>query len=190
MANIEIRQITSPRSASESNADIASLVNEVYAVAESGMWSEAHHRVTEEEITRLIAEGGLFGAYLDEKFVGCIKLHQLNHSTAEFGMLAVDPKHRSSGAGGKLVKFVEDVSRKRGTKVMECGAMMPRNWEHPSRAIVAAWYMRIGYQVASRESFEEKYPRTKGWLLQDIDHIGFEKKLVSCITSLDASDVC
>ena len=181
MASIDIRQVTPTRMSSETSRDISTLVNEVYTIAESGMWSEAYQRTTEERVTQLIAKGELYGAYRGEKFIGCITLHQINPETAEFGMLAVDPNHRASGAGGKLVRFVEEVARGKGTNVMECGAMMPRKWKHTGRATVAAWYMRNGYKEISREPFEEKYPPTKNFLVPDIDHISFEKKLVNQI---------
>jgi GNAT superfamily N-acetyltransferase len=107
-AHFEIRPL--PAAASDDATliePITDLINEVYAVAEDGLWAEGATRTTVDEFAELTRAGQIVVAYLRGRIVGCVRVQRLDASTGEFGMLAADPGHRGVGVGRELVRFAE-----------------------------------------------------------------------------------
>ena len=59
-------------------------------------------------------------------------------------MLAVSEDVRLQGAGAALVQAAEDCCRAAGCDTMRLELLTPREWEHPTKAMLKRWYMRIG----------------------------------------------
>src|SRR5215813_15488505 len=66
--------------------------------------------------------------------------------TTLFRSLVADPAHRGTGVGRELVRFAERRSREQGLATMQLEVLVPRQWSHPSKEFLKAWYTRIGYR--------------------------------------------
>src|SRR6266545_4308641 len=95
-------------------ARITELANQVYALAEDGLWRAGATRTTPDEVVELTQAGQIAVARQSGRVVGCVRVQRLDEGTGEFGMLAADPAHRGVGVGRELVRFAERKSRAEG----------------------------------------------------------------------------
>jgi GNAT superfamily N-acetyltransferase len=158
---------------------ITTLVNEVYAVAEKGLWADGSARTTADEVRELIGAGEIAVARLGGEIVGCVRVRHLDGGVGEFGMLAADPAHRGMGIGRELVRFAERASRERGLAVMRLELLVPREWSHPSKEFLAAWYARSGYRRVGVGTIEEAYPGLAPLLATPCDYLIYHKDLTA-----------
>jgi ribosomal protein S18 acetylase RimI-like enzyme len=155
----------------------AELVNEVYTVAEDGLWVDGATRTTVDEVAELTRAGEVAVARLGGRVVGCVRVRRLDDGTGEFGMLAADPAQRGLGVGRELVRFAERTCRAGGVGVMQLELLVPRGWTHPSKAFLDDWYRRIGYRVARTGTIEEAYPALPPLLATPCDFVIYHKDL-------------
>lgn len=101
------------RAAASGGLRLAALVNEVYAVAEGGLWIDGAARTTSAEITGLMRAGELAVARREGVIVGCVRVRRLDDCRGELGMLAVSPARRGTGVGRALLRFAEELSATR-----------------------------------------------------------------------------
>jgi GNAT superfamily N-acetyltransferase len=143
---------------------ISELANEVYAVAEAGLWTDGATRTSVGEIVELTRAGEIAVARLAGQVVGCVRLQRLDERTSEFGMLCADPAHRGVGIGRELIRFAERNARE---------------WTHPSKQFLAEWYSRLGYRVARTGTIEELYPELAPLLATPCDFVIYRKELTT-----------
>ena len=158
-------------------ADIADLINEVYAVAEEGLWVENATRTTRAEIAALIASGEITVARDGDQIVGCVRIQHLDPDTSEFGMLAAAFAKRSLGVGRELVSFAERKCLDSGRRTMQLELLVPRAWSHPAKEFLAQWYGRLGYVVIRRGTIDETYPHLAPLLATPCDFIIYRRDL-------------
>jgi GNAT superfamily N-acetyltransferase len=158
-------------------AVLAELINRSYAASEKGMWLDGAARTTAEDVAELTRAGKVAVARLGGRTVGCIRLEGVDERDAEFGMLAADLDHRGIGIGRELVRFAEDRSRNAGFVTMRLELLVPREWAHPSKEFLAAWYTRMGYRGFRRRTVEESYPELAPWLATPCDFVTYKKDL-------------
>jgi ribosomal protein S18 acetylase RimI-like enzyme len=94
-------------------ARLTTLVNQVYAVAEQGLWVDGTTRTSAEEMTGLIRSGQIAVARRSGDLVGSVRVRRVpttEGDLGEFGMLVTAPAHRGSGIGRDLIGF-NDSSR-------------------------------------------------------------------------------
>ena len=139
-------------------ANITELANEVYAVAEHGLWSAGATRTTVDEVVTMTRAGEMAVARLNGSVLGCVRVQRLDATTGEFAMLAADPAHRGRGVGRELVRFAEAKSRTEGVTDMQLELLVPRDWNHPTKVFLDAWYTRLGYRVTRTKAIDEAYP--------------------------------
>jgi len=139
-------------------AQLASLINDVYLVAESGMWRPEASRTTASEVAELIRAGQIVVASSGGEVVGSMRVHDVADDASEFGMLVAAPARRSTGVGRALLDFVERLGRQRGQRAIRLELLVPRTWSHPSKEFLSAWYGRRGYQIVRIERLEGHYP--------------------------------
>jgi GNAT superfamily N-acetyltransferase len=176
---IEIRLL--PAAASDDTTlveRITALINEVYATAERGLWAEGVTRTTADEVAELIRAEQIVVARLRGRVVGCLRVQRLDERTGEFGMLAADPAHRRIGVGRKLVRFAEWKCRVDGLGTMELELLVPRDWTHPTKEFLAAWYTRMGYRLARIGAIDGAYPSLAPLLATPCDFVIYRKDLV------------
>lgn len=157
---------------------ITDLINEVYAVAEDGLWIDGATRTTVDEIADLTEAGEIAVARLHGRIVGCVRVQRLDEDTGEFGILAADPAYRGVGIGRELVRFAEGKCIADGLGTMQLELLMPRRWRHPTKEFLAAWYTRLGYRVARTASIDEAYPALAPLLATPCDFVIYRKDLV------------
>jgi GNAT superfamily N-acetyltransferase len=158
---------------------IADLINEVYAVAEAGLWIDGATRTTVDEVTELTRAGQIAVARLRDRIVGSVRVQRLDESTGEFGMLVADPAHRGVGVGRGLVGFAERTCSADGLGTMQLELLVPRGWTHPTKEFLAAWYTRIGYRVGRTGTIDEAYPALAPLLATPCDFVIYEKDLAA-----------
>jgi GNAT superfamily N-acetyltransferase len=158
---------------------ITDLTNEVYAVAEEGLWTDGATRTTVAEVAELIRSGQIAVARLRGRIVGCVRVQRLDEGTGEFGMLAADPDHRGIGVGRELVRFAERKCRADGLGTMQLELLVPRDWAHPAKEFLAAWYSRLGYRVARTGTIDEAYPALVPLLATPCDFVIYHKDLAA-----------
>lgn len=137
---------------------IAALVNRVYERAEAGLWVDGAQRTTPAEVAGLVADEQIATARVGDRIVGAVRLQPLDRDVAEFGMLAADPEWRGLGVGRDLVAFVEARAAASGHSIMQLELLVPRDWTHPSKEFLRAWYGRLGYREVRTTHLEELYP--------------------------------
>jgi ribosomal protein S18 acetylase RimI-like enzyme len=158
---------------------ITELANEVYAVAEAGLWTDGASRTSVGEIDELTRAGEIAVARMGDKVVGCLRLQRLDQGTGEFGMLCADPAHRGIGIGRELVRFAEQKSRADGVSTMQLELLVPREWTHPTKQFLAEWYSRMGYRVARTGTIDELYPDLAPLLATPCDFVIYRKELTT-----------
>jgi GNAT superfamily N-acetyltransferase len=157
--------------------ELAGLVNRVYAVAEEGLWADGAPRTTPAEMAELIAAGQIAVARTEERIVGAVRIQRLDSSEGELGMLVSDPAHRGTGVGRELVRFAERWGREQGMDTMQLEVLVPRQWAHPSKEFLKAWYTRVGYRPVRTGQFEESYPELAPLLATPCDFVIYHKDL-------------
>lgn len=161
-------------------AALTDLINDVYAVAEDGLWVEGAARTSVAEMTELVRAGQFAVARAGGQLVGCVRIQLLDDGAGEFGMLAVEPGRRGTGLGRELVRFAEHAAGEAGRDTMQLELLVPRDWTHPSKQFLATWYTRIGYVPTRNGAIEESYPHLAPLLATACDFVIYRKKLEAC----------
>lgn len=156
---------------------LAALVNSVYAVAEEGLWADGTPRTTPAEMAKLIATGQIAVARTGERIVGAVRVQRLDTGEGELGMLVADPAHRGTGVGRALIRFAERWSRERGLGTMQLEVLVPRQWSHPGKEFLKAWYTRLGYRPVRTGQVEDSYPELAPLLATPCDFVIYHKSL-------------
>ena len=138
---------------------LAALINEVYVVAEAGLWRDGTTRTTASELAALISAGQIAVATRDGEVAGVVQLHDVADDASEFGMLAAAPDQRGAGVGRALLDFAEGQGRDRGLRAIQLELLVPRAWSHPSKEFLKAWYGRRGYAVVRVTTMDEAHPQ-------------------------------
>ena len=158
-------------------AGLAALVNEVYAVAERGLWRDGVARTTSTEITGLMRAGELAVARRGDVLAGCVHVRALDENRGELGMLATSPTQRSAGVGRALLRFAEEISAARGLRLMQLELLVPQDWTHPSKTFLENWYTRSGYRLVRTDRPQEAIPHLAPFLATACDYRIYHKAL-------------
>jgi GNAT superfamily N-acetyltransferase len=162
---------------------IASLVNEVYATTEEGLFGPNYRRTDDNEIRRFIRAAELALAWHDDdlptadSIIGCIRFFAVSPTTADFGVLACDPAHRGQRIGHRLVQFAEEQSRARGMKTMECQLLVSTEFDHAFKVRLEEWYTRLGYRMVRTEEFSKDHYQLSAHCITPAKLKVFEKSL-------------
>jgi GNAT superfamily N-acetyltransferase len=156
---------------------LTKLINDVYAVAEDGLWADGASRTSVEGVADLMHAGQMTVARAGGEIVGCVRMQLLAGGVGEFGMLAVDARHRGTGVGRELVGFAERAASDEGCETMQLEVLVPRGWSHPSKEFLIEWYTRLGYAQVRVGAIEESYPELAPLLATPCDLMIYRKDL-------------
>ncbi|MFF3226039.1 GNAT family N-acetyltransferase [Nocardia suismassiliense] len=157
-------------------AELTDLVNQVYEVAEAGMWRDGASRTTTSELAGLITDGHVAVARdEDDRIVGAVCIQQLADGIGEFGMLVCAPAQRGAGIGSALVDFAERHCVDQGARTVQLELLVPRSWAHPVKEFLHGWYLRLGYVLERKGELEESYPHLVPLLATPCDFLIFHK---------------
>jgi GNAT superfamily N-acetyltransferase len=134
------------------------LINDVYAIAERGLWRDGAIRTTAAELAEEIRAREIAVATRNGDILGSVRVHAVSSDTAEFGILVTAPEQRGTGVGRALIEFAEQHSRERGMRAIRLELLVPRGWEHPTKEFLKAWYGRRGYRLVRTTTMDEAYP--------------------------------
>ncbi len=139
--------------------ELCALVNDVYAVAEEGMWRDGATRTSAEELRGMIAAGEILVASTpDRGIVGSVRFHDVAAGTSEVGILVAARDQRGLGIGRALLDEVERRSRDRGLGAVQLELLVPRHWSHPVKEFLTSWYGRRGYRLVRTTTIDGAYP--------------------------------
>jgi ribosomal protein S18 acetylase RimI-like enzyme len=158
-------------------ARLAEIVNGAYADAERGLWRDDTERTTASEVAALVAAGEIAVARRGDDIGGSVRVSDVAPDASELGMLAVAARHRGIGVGRALADFVETRSRARGLRAVQLELLVPRDWRHPSKQRLAAWYGRRGYRVVRTSTAEAAHPELAPLLATPCEFALYEKAL-------------
>jgi GNAT superfamily N-acetyltransferase len=102
---------------------------------------------------------------------------QIDDVTGEFGMLVADPERRGEGIGRNLVAFAEQRFRRRCVPTMQLELLVPRDWTHPTKEFLDAWYTRLGYRPVRTGRIDDDYPHLAPLLATPCDFVIYNKSL-------------
>ena len=156
---------------------LSDLINEVYDVAESGMWTRKGARTNPAEVERLLHAQALILAEIDGALVGSVNVNLMSDGVGEFGMLVADLNHRGKGIGSALVDRAENWARDMACHTMRLELLTPRYWTHPSKEFLKKWYSSIGYEPQATESLEILHPELVPELATECDFTVWRKSL-------------
>jgi GNAT superfamily N-acetyltransferase len=156
---------------------LTALINDVYAIAERGLWRDGFRRTTAPELAGLIRARGIAVATRGGQIAGSIRVHDVADDAGEFGILVAAPDQRGTGGGRALVAFAEQQCRERGRRAMQLELLLPRGWEHPTKEFLKAWYGRIGYTRIRTARMDDAYPELAPLLATPCDLAVYEKPL-------------
>jgi GNAT superfamily N-acetyltransferase len=157
--------------------ELSELINEVYVVAEDGLWREGFARTNEAEVDELIAAGEIAIARRDGRVVGSIRVHDVAADASEFGLLVAAPDQRGVGVGRALVDHAERDTRERGLRAIQLELLVPLEWAHPTKEFLKGWYTRRGYRIIGRRQVADAYPRLAPLLATPCELTLYEKPL-------------
>ncbi|KAL6404540.1 hypothetical protein AUP68_13933 [Ilyonectria robusta] len=175
-------KIPSPADADDASltSTLANIVNTVYTEAEQGIFLPSYQRTSSAEVAQFIRNAQLAVAYLKTtgEPIGCVFIKLISSDRGEFGMLALDAKHRGAGLGRQMALFAEDECRRRGCAIMQLELLVPTTFRHAGKERTQAWYLRLGYRIVKLGSFDEDYPQLAKILAGPAEYRIFEKSLV------------
>ncbi|HWM08803.1 MAG TPA: GNAT family N-acetyltransferase [Solirubrobacteraceae bacterium] len=153
MAGRETHRLTI-RAADESHAgEVARVVNAAYAIGEAGLWLEGNSRTTAAAVAESLDE--MLVATEDGRVVGCARVQPIDATTADLGLISVEPEHWGGGVGRRLVRAAEERMRAAGVRTVQLEVLVPRDGVHREKVKLRAWYERLGYEVVRTAPFEE-----------------------------------
>jgi GNAT superfamily N-acetyltransferase len=156
---------------------LVKVINEAYAIGEAGLWRENAARTEPGEIADAIRSGGMLAATVDGRIVGCACMRPLDAGIADLGLISAAPERWGSGVGRELVRAAEQLMRARGVTTMQLELLVPKEWVHPEKARLRAWYTRLGYRVVRTAPFEQVAAHLASQLATPCEFLIFRKPL-------------
>ena len=140
--------------------ELASLVNRVYAIAEDGLWTAGTSRTTPGKSPnrstsgRSQSQSQVSGLLASSKSAGWIP------ARVNWGCCR-RPRAPQTGRRSRLVRFAERWSQGQGLATMQLELLVPRQWRHPTKEFLKAWYSRIGYRPVRTGSSRRAIPNSR-----------------------------
>jgi GNAT superfamily N-acetyltransferase len=153
------------------------VINEAYAVGEAGVWVAGSSRTEPGEIRQAVRSGGVLAATLSGHVVGGAYVRQLDAEAADLGLVSVTPARWGGGIGRRLVDAAEELVRSRGMATMQLELLVPKEWVHPEKERLRAWYERLGYRVVRVAPFDEVAAHLAPQLATPCEFLVFRKPL-------------
>jgi GNAT superfamily N-acetyltransferase len=156
---------------------LAALINRVYDDAERGLWRDRAGRTDAAELAGFIAAGEIAVATRDGRIAGSVRVRRVAEDIGELGILVAAPDQRGIGVGTALVDFAERHSREHGMRAIRLELLVAREWRHPGKELLRAWYERCGYRLVDVLDVGAVYPQLPPLLATPCDLERYEKPL-------------
>jgi len=141
--------------------EITKLINEVYLVTEKEFWPHdgRYERTNRKELLRFIDNEELIIARSGREIIGAVHIYPIKEKICGFGMLVSSPKMRGIGVGSALMERIENWAKNNNYKIIQLELLKPIEYKHPDKEFLKAWYMKLGYEMISKTSYRELYPK-------------------------------
>ncbi len=147
-----------------------------YELTEEEIWGKNYVRLFLPDFEKLVNEGQIYVAYLDDKIVGCIQIYQRDESAFGFSLLAVDFNYAHQGIGTALINKAEEIALANGAKQMRIEILRVKDEDVPHKVILANYYKRLGYEYTHSEDCACLIPAWKYKLLVKPSNFDFYVK--------------
>jgi len=122
-----------------------------YEKTEEEIWGENYVRLFLEDYTKLILEGNIFVAYLNDVIVGSIHIYQKDKQTYTFSLLSTDFNYGGQGIGTALINRVEAEALKNGANQVKMEILRVKDINVPHKVRLHNYYKRLGYNYTHSE---------------------------------------
>ena len=122
-----------------------------YEKTEEEVWGKNYVRLFLEDYTKLIEEGNIFVAYLNDTIVGSVHIYQKDSETYTFSLLSADFSYGGQGIGTALIKRVEEEAIKNGATQIKMEILRVKNIDVPHKLRLHNYYKRLGYDYTHSE---------------------------------------
>ncbi len=82
-------------------------------------------------------------------------MRPLDAGTADLGLVSTATDLWGGGVGRRLVRAGEELTGSRGVPAMQLELLVPKEWRHPEKERLRAWYTRLGYRVVRTAPFDQ-----------------------------------
>ena len=178
MVTIDVKLLAPDEARDEVLVDgLVRVVNAAYAIGEAGLWLEGTKRTGPGEIAEAIRGSGILAATAEDGVVGCAYVRPLEPGMADLGLVSAAPERWGSGVGRELVRSAEVLMRSRGVTTMQLELLVPKEWVHPEKERLRAWYTRLGYRIVRPAPFEQVAAHLAPQLATPCEFLIFRKPL-------------
>lgn len=129
-----------------------------YAETEVEVWGENYVRIGKDEFREIIGRGEFYGAFIEGRIVGSVRVYKKDNETYSFGLLSADFDLKGQGIGKALVDHIERFALDQGAKFMDLEILRPIAIEVPFKIVLKNWYSKLGYKYTHSGTFAELKP--------------------------------
>lgn len=129
-----------------------------YAETEVEVWGENYVRIGKVEFKEIIGRGEFYGAFIEDKIVGSIRVYKKDEAAYSFGLLSADFELKGQGIGKALVDHIENYAIEQGAKFMDLEILKPIEMDVPFKNVLKNWYTKLGYKYTHSGTFAELKP--------------------------------
>ena len=147
-----------------------------YEKNEEEIWGENYVRLFEEDFEKLIKEGNIFVAYLNDIIVGSVHIYETSKGTYTFSLLSADFNYSGQGIGTALINTVEEEAIKNGATQIKIEILRVKNTNVPHKVRLHNYYLRLGYNYTHSEDCSCLIPDWKYKLLVEPSNFDFYVK--------------
>jgi GNAT superfamily N-acetyltransferase len=117
-----------------------------YEMTEVEIWGENYVRLFLKEFTKLVEEGHIFVAYLNDVIVGSIHIYQKDSKTYTFSLLSADLNLGGQGIGSALINRAEEEAIKNNASQIKIEILRVKGIDVPHKIRLHTYYERLGYK--------------------------------------------
>jgi GNAT superfamily N-acetyltransferase len=163
MSTIQIRLPTpSEQTNQQFIHKVVKLINEAYAGTESIFYKQGALRTNNTEVHNWLTSGHFYLAFKTDSNdpIGSVRVHKLDPSVTEMGILTVNRDARALGLGRRLMTHAEKVAAAEGAKTARLEMLVPILPQSDDvKGYLRRWYGSLGYEAVGTASIADVVPQ-------------------------------
>jgi GNAT superfamily N-acetyltransferase len=163
MSTVQIRLPTPPEQKDQQFIQhVVKLVNEAYAGTESTFYKPGALRTNSTEAHNWLTSDHFYLAFKPNSNypIGSVRVHKLDPSMTEIGILTVNRDARAMGLGRSLMSHAEQVASAEGAKTARLEMLVPiLPQSNDLNGYLRRWYGSLGYEAVGRASIVDVVPQ-------------------------------
>lgn len=168
---------TSERSLSEQEIfQVHEIMRIAYEMTEEEIWGSNYIRLFIEEYTKLVEEGNIFVAYLNDVIVGSVHIYAKDKNTYTFSLLSTDFNFGGQGIGTALINRVEEEASKFNASHIKMEILRVKGLDVPHKLRLHNYYEKLGYKYTHSDDCSCIIPNWKYVLLKQPSNFDFYSK--------------